>query len=128
MAETNGNNSSAGTDYAKRMRLERAKETARETPSVGAMIAKTIVGAIIIVAGAFVGGNGFNVGTFIGGLIIGLVLIAWGILGYKQQQKRIEDARLDVVLSTLPDSFSNPEIDALTQKYDEAESAGNKKE
>ena len=111
----------AGMDYAMRMREERARQTAKEQPSIGAMIAKIAIGAIFIVVGSIGGDKGFNLTYFLIGLIIGLALIAWGILGYRQQMKRIEDAKLEVILSTPLEELGNSELHDLTQKYDEAE-------
>ncbi len=122
MGENQGQqNPGAGTDYARRMRLERAKQTAAQTPSTGALILKVAIGALFIVVGATGGDEGFNLTVFLTGLVIGIALIAWGILGYRQQKKQIEDARLDIVLSTPLETLGNPEIDALAKKYDEAE-------
>ena len=111
----------AGMDYAMRMREERARQTAKEQPSIGAMIAKIAIGAIFIVVGVFGGGKGFDLAVFLVALIIGLALITWGILGYRQQVKRIEDAKLEVILSTPLEELGNSELHDLTQKYDEAD-------
>ena len=111
----------AGIDYAQRMRLKRAKETARQMPSVGAMVAKIVIGVLLIVVGIISGNDGFDPKVFLIGLILGLGLIAWGIVGYRQQVKKIEDARLELVLSTPLEEMENSELSALAEKYDDAE-------
>ena len=53
------------------------------------------------------------------GLFLGFFLVIWGIAGYLQHKKRIEDAKLDVILSEPMNTYGNAEIQDLQAKYDE---------
>ncbi len=118
--QTGNHEPGSGADYARRMRMERAKQTAREKPSMGAMIAKIVVGIALIVIGLLVRPSGsISVPMIIICAVIGVIFIALGVLGYKRQQREIEDAQLHVVLNTPPEEDVHSEIHDLAAKYDE---------
>lgn len=110
-----------GSDYARRMRTEKAKETARQEPSIGALIAKIAIGLLfIVVCCTTMPSEGTSrIAYILVGFVIGGAFIAWGILGYRQQQKRIEDAKLEVILSEPLQSYGNQELNDLAAKYDD---------
>lgn len=112
----------SGADYARRMRTERAKEIARQEPSLGAMIAKIAIGLLFIVVTCFSKPSGDipPIGYILMGIVIGGALIAWGILGYKQQQKKIEDAKMELILQEPLQTYGDQELNNLAAKYDEA--------
>ncbi len=112
----------AGSDYAMRMRIQRARETAEKTPSVGAVIAKCAIGATFIIAGIFARPENHDlpqIAFILTGLVIGAAFILWGILGYRAQQRKIEDARTLVALSTPLNTYGNAELNGLAEKYDQ---------
>ena len=115
-----------GSDYARRMRTERAKEISREQPSIGALIAKIAIGILFIIVGLFSepSGDSPRIVYMLIGIVIGAALIVWGVLGYKQQQRRIEDAKMEVILSEPLQSYGNLELQDLAAKYDEPEKKG----
>ena len=49
------------------------------------------------------------------GLVIGLALILWGILGYRQQIRRIEDAKAELVSLQPLETFGNQELQELAE-------------
>ena len=54
-------------------------------PSTGALIAKVTCGVLFAATGFYDTSQG--IANIVTGIIIGLALIAWGILGYKNSQK-----------------------------------------
>ncbi len=120
----------SGADYARRMRTEKAKKVAREDASIGVLIAKAALGILLIAGGFIVKGSSGSIAIVLIGLFLGFFLVIWGIAGYLQHKKRIEDAKLDVILSEPMNTYGNAEIQDLQAKYDEPAgatgAAGNK--
>ncbi len=126
MPENNRNNQlfqpGAGSDYAQRMRLERTKERAAQTPSMGVLVAKCIFGIGFMILFFLINPSGSTprILFILIGLVIGLALILWGILGYRQQIRRIEDAKAELVSLQPLETFGNQELQELAEKYDKS--------
>ena len=72
---------------------EREKRTGMKQ-SLGAMVAKIVVGLVFVLMGFLSPEGGWTLGYFFTALVIGAALIAWGLLPYLKAKKAHKDEQV----------------------------------
>ncbi len=92
------------------------KKTTGMTQTIGNMIAKVVIGAIFIVAG-------FATQSLIGFLIsfiIGVGLIAWGVIPYYMAKKQREADEIKSILAQPLETYEDAELKAAINRIEES--------
>ena len=61
----------------------------------------------------------WSLGYYLFGILVGGALIAWGVEPYFKAKKKMEERKMEQLMSKPLESFGDLELEALQKKYDE---------